>query len=85
MVDLQVYFNEITWTVSKVVRNTDAKKEREEIERQAMAVFEADRICNTCITNRKSVVVFIRVARGESKDRNEEVQEKLEAYNPGVQ
>ena len=50
-----------------------------------MAVFEADRICNTCITNRKSVAVFIRVARGESKDRNEEVQEKLEAYNPGVQ
>ena len=36
MVDLQVYFNEITWTVSKVVRNTDAKKVREEIERQAM-------------------------------------------------
>ena len=79
MVDLQVYFNEITRTVSKVVRNTDAKKVREEIERQAMTVYEADRICNTCITNRKSVAVFIRVARGESKDRNEEVQEKLEA------
>ena len=85
LVDLQVCFNEITWTVSKVVRNTSANEVREEIERQAMAVFNVDRIRNTWITNRKSVAVFIRGARGESKDRNEEVQEKLEAYNPAVQ
>ena len=85
LVDLQVGFNEITCTVSKVVRNTNANEVREEIERQAMAVFDADRIRNTWITNHKSVTVFIRGARGESKDRNEEVQEKLEAYNPAVQ
>ena len=85
MVDLQVCFNEITWTVSKVVRNTNGNEVREEIERQAMVVFEADRIRNTWIPNRKSVAVFIRGARGDSKDRNEEVQEKLEAYNPAVQ
>ena len=85
MVDLQGCFNEITWTVSKVVRNTDANEVREEIERQAIAVFEADRIRSTWITNRKSVAVFVRGVRGESKDRNEEMQEKLEAYNLGVQ
>ena len=84
MIDLQVCFNEITWTVSKVVRNTDANEVRQEIERQAMAVFETDRIRNTWITNRKSVAIFIRGARGESKDKNEEVQEKLEAYNPAI-
>ena len=28
--------------------------------------------------------IFMRGARGKSKDRNEEVQEKLEAYNPVV-
>ena len=50
LVDLQVCFNEITWTVSKVVTNTSANE-----------------------------------VRGESKDRNEELQEKLEAYNPAVQ
>ena len=85
MIDLQVCFNEITWTVSKVVRNMEAKEVRGEIERQAIVVFEPDRICNTWITNRKSVAVFIRGARWESKDKNEEVQEKLEAYNPAVQ
>ena len=84
LVDLQVCFNEITWTVSKVVRSTNANEVREEIERQAMAVFEADRIRNTWIPNRKSVAVFIRGAKGQSKDRNEEVQEKLEAYNLAV-
>lgn len=85
MIDLQVCFNEITWRVSKVVRNMKANEVRGEIEKQAMVVFEPDRICNTWITNRKSVAVFIWGARRESKDKNEEVQEKLEAYNPAVQ
>ena len=85
LVDLQVCVNEIPQTVSKVVRNTNANEVRDEIERQAIAVFDANRIRNTWITNRKSVAVFVRGARGESKDINEEVQEKLEAYNPVVQ
>ena len=77
IVDLQVCFNEITWTVSKVVRNTNKNNVKNEIERQAMAVIETDRIRNAWIRNRKSVAIFIRGARGECKFRNEEVQKKL--------
>lgn len=85
IVDMQVCFNDVMQTVSRVVRNTNENNVRDEMECQAMAVVEMDKVRNTWIRNCKSVAIFIRGARGESKDRNEEVQEKLEAYNPGVQ
>lgn len=67
------------------MRNTNKNKVRDEMECQAMAVVGMDKVRNAWIRNCKSVAIFIRGARGESKDRNDEVQEKLEAYNPGVQ
>ena len=43
--------------------------------------FGEKRVRDACITNRKSIAVFIRNLRGGKEDRKEELSEKLKANN----
>ena len=83
-IDTQVYQNEITWRVSKVVRGTSEAEVSVELGTQATVVYGEERMKGACVTNRKAITVFVRGLRGGKDDKKEELQGKLELNNPGI-
>ena len=83
-IDTQVYQNEITWRVSKVVRGTSEAEVSVELGTQATVVYGEERMQGACVTNRKAITVFVRGLRGGKDDKKEELQGKLELNNPGI-
>ena len=63
-VDTQVCNNEITCTLSKVMRGTTEEEVRIAVHDQVLVVFGEKRVRDAWITNRKSIAIFVRNLRG---------------------
>ena len=83
-VDTQVCNNEITWTLSKVMRGTTEEEVRKVVHDQVVVAFGKERVRDACITNRKSIAIFVRNLRGGKEDKKEELTAKLKANNGEV-
>ena len=80
-VDTQVCNNEITWTLSKVLRGTMEEEVRKTLHDMVAVAYGQEKLRDTFITNRKSNAVFIRNLRGNVGDKKEEWTRKLKVNN----
>ena len=83
-VDTQVCNNEITCTLSKVMRGTTEEEVWKAVRDQVVVAFGEKRVRDAWITNRKSIAIFIWNVRGGKKYKKEELAEKLKANNGEV-
>ena len=83
-VDTQVCNNEITWTLSKVLKGTMEEEVRKTLHDMVAVAYGQEKLRDTWVTNRKSIAVFIRNLRGGAGDKREEFTGKLKVNNSTV-
>ena len=59
VVDNQVYNNEITWSLSKVLRGMNEEEVRSILHNMVAVAYGQERLQDTWIMNCKSIAVFI--------------------------
>ena len=83
-VDMQVCNNEITCTLSKVLRGMTEEEVQKAVHNQVMVTFGEQRVRNAWIINQKSIAIFIRNLRGRKEDNKEELTERRKGNNDVV-